>query len=284
MRKVKSLIKRGKLSAEEKKQIEHLCETKSDGEIGQILKRPENTVQNHRLEYLTKNPQMASRKIENIKIREDLHSNFQWEWIKKQFTSDELIFFEHSYVSLVSQFDSNILPTEQKQLFQAITLEIFMARHNQERVEVQDDITRLKRMVNAIYSDKSPEDMTSAEREWVTGLEGQINALRQSSQSKTKEFKDLSDKFSAILKESKGTREQRIQRAIDSKQKFTDLLRFLEEEEARNRTGIDMVIMEAGVEKEYQRLSELHVYADGEVDPPLLTPENYARLDHATTT
>lgn len=283
MRKIKSQIKRGKLSAEEKRKIEHLSETKSDAEIGLILKRPESSVQAYRIEYLTQNPNISTKKTEHIKIRQDLHNNFQWESIKKQFTSDELIFFENSYVSLVSQFDENIYATEQKQLFQAITLEIFMMRHNQERMEVQGDIERLKRMVDAVYNEKAPEEMTSAEREWVTNLEGQINALRQSTQSKTKEYKDLSDKYSSILKESKGTREQRIQRVIDSKQKFTDLLRTLEEEDIRQRTGIDMVIMNKAVEIEKDRLSQLHTYMDGTVDPPLFTPENCARIENETT-
>lgn len=281
MRKIKSLIKRGKLSAEEKKQIEKLCETKSDGEIGLILKRPESTVQAYRVEYLTQNPGLASKKNEHVRFREELHSHFQWESFKKQFTSDELIFFENSYVELVSQFNSDILPTERKQIFQAITLEIFMMRHNHERMMVQQSIDHLERMLNATWEQKSPEEMTVAERESVANLEAQINALRQSSQSKTREYKDLSDKYSALLKESKGTREQRIQRATDGKQKMTDLLLMLEEEELRNRIGVDMVIMNKAVKKEEERLSELHTFMDGEVEPPILTPENIERLNHA---
>lgn len=272
MKKIKT-IKRGRLSAEEKKQIETLCETKSDEEIGKMLRRPTESVQTYRVEYLTNNPGMLSQKNEYAEIRRSLHEHYQWESIKKEFSADELIHFEHSYIEWVSQFGGNILASERKQIFQSITIELFMSRHNRERQAVQCDIDRLEKMVAAEFSLKSPEDMSPAERERVTGIQAQINALRQTTQSKTKEYKDLSDRYSALSKELKGLRQQRIDR-IDNKDKdFMGVMRMLEDEELRARTGADMVIMQHAVDKEFDRLSQYHIYMDGDVGYPLNTPE-----------
>lgn len=267
------LNKRGRLSSDEKKQIEFLCETKTDDEIAALLRRPVESVQLYRIEFLTNNPGLASKKTQNIQIRDELRNHHKWESIKQQFTSDEIIMFENSYVELMGQFASNILPTERNQIFQAITLEIFMYRHNRERVQTQEDIDQLKKLIEIQFGKKAPDQMTTSERQQMIEWQGQLNALRQTTQSKTKEFKDLSDKYSALLKELKGTREQRIQKVENSKERFTDVLRMLEEEDLRNRVGIDMEIMNKAVEKEGERLAEYHTYMDNEVDIPFLTPE-----------
>lgn len=266
-------IKRGRLSAEEKKQIETLCETKSDVEIGKILRRPPESVQLYRVEFLTNNPGLASKKNEYMEIRQSLHDHYQWESFKKEFGPDELIHFEHSYIEWVSQFGGNILASERKQIFQAITIELFMSRHNRERQQVQGDIDRMEKLINAEFAVKSPDEMNAAEKEYVNNLSNQINSLRQTTQSKTKEYKDLSDRYSAITKELKGLRQQRIDR-IDTKDKrFIDILKNLEEEELRQRTGSDMLIMNHAVEKEFERLAQYHTYMDGDVDFPMNTPE-----------
>jgi uncharacterized protein YeaO (DUF488 family) len=274
MRKVKSNTKRGKLSVEEKNRIQRLCETKSNEEIAQILRRPLETIEKYKVQYYTNHPDIKPRNEEAEKVRQELHNYFQWESFKKQFTAEELIMFENSYVELMlDQFELNILPAERKQVFQAITLEIFMARHNRERMLVIEDIARLERMLNAEYDAKDPTEMSESDRSRILTLEGQLNALRQSSQSKTREYKDLSDKYSSLIKELKGTREQRIKNVEQRNEKFTDILKQLEEEEIRNRIGVHMVIMDKAVEKEKDRLSSLHTYMDNTVDQPLLTPE-----------
>lgn len=272
MKKIKT-IKRGRLSAEEKKQIEVLCETKSDEEIGKLLRRPVDSVKLYRIEYLTNNPGLASKKNEHVEIRESLHSHYQWESFKKEFSADELIHFEHSYIEWVSQFGGNVLASERKQIFQAITIELFMARHNRERQQVQSDIDRMEKLIELEFSAKSPEEMTAVDRERVGGITSQINSLRQTTQSKTKEYKDLSDRYSAITKELKGLRQQRIDRIDTEGKNFIGILKNLEDEELRNRTGTDMLIMNHAIDKEFERLSQYHTYMNGEVDFPLNTPE-----------
>lgn len=273
MKKIKSTIKRGPISQEEKKKIELWIETKTDKEIGLLLRRQPEVIQMHRVAIMANAPHVVENRKKGVGIKENLRAHPQWKHFKEQFTREEMILFESSYVELVGQFDANILPTEQKQIFQAITLEIFINRHNKERHDNQKDIERLKKMQEDIYNIPQ-EQRSNADKELLTGIINQIQAMQATSQSKTKEYKDLSDKYSNILKELKGTREQRIQKIENSGQKFTGLLRQLDEEDFRKRTGVTMNLMDAAADQERRRLSEYHTYMDGEVDKPLLRPED----------
>ena len=77
-----------------------------------------------------------------------------------------------------------------------------------------------------------------------------------------------------MLKEMKGTREQRIKRLEDSKQSFTSwVASMLQDPELMKTYGIEMEKMRLAMKKEEERLSALHQYEDGTVDQPFLTPD-----------
>ena len=77
-----------------------------------------------------------------------------------------------------------------------------------------------------------------------------------------------------MLKEMKGTREQRIKRLEDSKQSFTSWVASLMQDPAlMKQYGIEMEKMRMAMKKEGERLSGLHQYEDGTVDQPFLTPD-----------
>ena len=77
-----------------------------------------------------------------------------------------------------------------------------------------------------------------------------------------------------MLKDLKGTREQRIKAIEDSKQTFASLVKQIATDKSfRTKIGVDMEKMRLAMEKEKERLSEYHEYLDGTVDQPLLTPE-----------
>jgi hypothetical protein len=81
-----------------------------------------------------------------------------------------------------------------------------------------------------------------------------------------------------MLKDLKGTREQRIKAIEDSKQTFASLVKQIAtDSEFRSRIGLDMEKMRLAAEKEKERLSEYHEYEDGTVDQPFLTPETLLR-------
>jgi hypothetical protein len=78
-----------------------------------------------------------------------------------------------------------------------------------------------------------------------------------------------------MLKELKGTREQRIKRLEDSKETFASWIQALvQHPDMREELGVEMEKMRLSMEKERVRLAEYHKYEDGLVDQPFLTPDS----------
>jgi ribosome maturation protein Sdo1 len=77
-----------------------------------------------------------------------------------------------------------------------------------------------------------------------------------------------------MLREMKGTREQRIKRLEDSKQSFISwVANMMQDPETMKQYGIEMEKMKMAMLKEKERLSAFHKYEDGLVDQPFLTPD-----------
>ena len=83
-----------------------------------------------------------------------------------------------------------------------------------------------------------------------------------------------------MLKDLKGTREQRIKAIEDSKQTFASLVKQIAtDSDFRVQIGFDMEKMRLAAEKEKERLSDYYTYEDGMVDQPFLTPETLKQED-----
>ncbi|NDC96319.1 hypothetical protein EB077_13515 [bacterium] len=77
-----------------------------------------------------------------------------------------------------------------------------------------------------------------------------------------------------MLREMKGTREQRIKRLEDSKQSFVSwVANMMQDPETMKQYGIEMEKMRLAMLKEKERLSSYHKYEDGIIDQPFLTPD-----------
>ena len=77
-----------------------------------------------------------------------------------------------------------------------------------------------------------------------------------------------------MLKDLKGTREQRIKAIEDSKMTFASLVKKIATSpNYRTNMGVEMEKMRLAMEIEKERLSDYVQYEDGIVDQPFLTPE-----------
>ena len=105
-------------------------------------------------------------------------------------------------------------------------------------------------------------------------MERPIAVLRAAQESLGKDYKEMQSKKNMMLKELKGTREQRIKVLEDSKQTFAGWVRALiQDREMRQEIGSNMEKMRLAMNMEKGRLAEYHQYEDGLVDQPFLTPE-----------
>ena len=99
-------------------------------------------------------------------------------------------------------------------------------------------------------------------------------SLRASQESLNRDYRELQAKKASMLREMKGTREQRIKRLEDSKQSFTSwVASMMQDPDIMKKYGIEMEKMRVAMKKEEERLSQLHEYEDGTIDQPFLSPD-----------
>ena len=272
-RNIKCKAKKGPLSNEEKKNIADWLSFKADEEIARDLNRVLSQVVNYKKEYLAGAPSLTVRYSEAEEYRRELHAQSNWLQTQREFTEEELLFYENSYVEYRHQF-KDMTATELKQLYQLITLEVFMHRHNSDRMKSQREVERLEKLIAKEYSVEPPQRNIDK----IHLMEEQLIACRGASGGKTKEYKDLLEKHVELMKVLKGTRDQRIKN-IEDRGKFISILKELELEERRRSIGEITGLMDLAVTVERERLSKPHQYADKMIDQPILNANTYIETE-----
>mgnify|MGYP006248437021 FL=1 len=138
-----------------------------------------------------------------------------------------------------------------------------------ERKRHISETEKLQKQVDFEYS--LPESDRDTAR--LANLETQLSFARNSIANYTNEYTKLLNEQQKISKDLKATREQRIKRIEDGKSSWVGLIRMLEDEEIREKTGKEMEILNMASNKFKDKLSEYHTFADETVDKPFLLPE-----------
>ena len=192
-----------------------------------------------------------------------------WVEIKQQFTNSELDLFKYHWGRIVSQFNDDVLPTEEMQIVDVIKIEMLMNRCLKTNKDNIEAITRAEVELEGLLGSHEPEHLERA-----LNLERQLGALRAGQESINRDYRDLQTKKSSMLKEMKGTREQRIKKLEDAKQSFSVWVGQLNDSPDKiDQYGREMEMMRLAAEKERGRLSGYHKYTDGMVDQPFLNHE-----------
>jgi hypothetical protein len=268
--------KRGQLGLEEEKFIRDNIGLLSIEQIADQLNRTVKPVERYISE--AKIGLKTPDEQENDKtLRQKLHAKTFWTEIERQFDKDtgELDYFEDTWIGLVKQFREDVLPAEELQIKQFITIDILINRSMKERKRHIADTEKLQTEVDREY--QLDEELRDGPK--LANLETQLSFARNSIANYTNEYTKLLNEQQKISKDLKATREQRIKRIEDGKSSWIGLIRMLEDEEIREKQGREMEIMAMAVEKNKELLSEYHQYADDGVDMPLLTPETITKRD-----
>jgi hypothetical protein len=262
--------KRGQLSLDEEQFIRENMLSMSIERIASSLNRSTAPIER----YIEEN-QLARDPLEKSEekiLLQKLHSKSFWGEIKKQFDTDtgELEYFENVWINLVKQFREDVLPAEELQIKQFITIDILINRSMKERKRHIAETEKLQKQVDKEY------DKPEAERDIpkLANLETQLSFARNSIANYTNEYTKLLNEQQKISKDLKATREQRIKRIEDGKSSWVGLIRMLEDEEVREREGREMQILSMATDKIKEKLFDYHQYADNSLDLPFLTPES----------
>ena len=265
--------KRGQLSLDEEKFIRDNISKLSIDNIASSLNRSIAPIERYIEENrITKNPE--EQNDERI-LRQKLHSKNFWGEIKRQFDSDtgELEYFESLWTNLIKQFREDVLPAEELQIKQFITIDILINRSMKERKRHISETEKLQRAVDREY------EKTEIDRDIpkLANLETQLSFARNSIANYTNEYTKLLNEQQKISKDLKATREQRIKRIEDGKSSWVGLIRMLEDEEIREKEGREMEILSMATEKSKDILYDYHQYADNTLDMPFLNAESVSQ-------
>lgn len=257
-------MRKGRISKDEERIIKRLIDNLTVEEIAAQLNRDVESVENfikRKLRVGLTNEEAAAFSLENRPY---------WVELTSQFTGDELELFKYHWSRIIAQFKDDVFPTEELQVVDVIKLEILMNRCLKSNKDNLNEINVIEKMIR----DERALDKEQRDQDYLMNLERQMASLRASQESLNRDYRELQTKKASILREMKGTREQRIKRLEDSKQSFTSWVAMLmQDPETLKRYGIEMEKMRLAMLKEKERLSAFHKYEDGQIDQPFLTPD-----------
>lgn len=257
-------MKKGRISKDEERIISRLVDNLTVEDIAKQLDRDVESVESFIKRKLHKgltNEEVAAFSLE---------SRPYWNDLTNQFTTEELELFKYHWSRIIAQFKDDVFPTEELQVVDVIKLEILMNRCLKSNKDNLNELNTIDKMVK----DERSLDKDQRDQDYLMNLERQGAALRASQESLNRDYRELQSKKASMLREMKGTREQRIKRLEDSKQSFTSwIAALMQDPETLKRYGIEMEKMRLAMLKEKERLSAFHKYEDGIVDQPFLTPD-----------
>jgi hypothetical protein len=261
--------KRGQLSLDEEKFINDHISTLSIDQIAQQLNRSSAPIERYAIEN---NLLINKHNNDDKYLKHKLYQKNFWPEIERQFDKDsgELDYFASVWINLMKQFREDVLPAEELQIKQFITIDILINRSMKERKRHIVETEKLQKLVDNEYS-KSENERDIPK---LANLETQLSFARNSIANYTNEYTKLLNEQQKISKDLKATREQRIKRIEDGKSSWTGLIRMLEDEEIREKEGREMEILALATQKHKNNLENYHSYADNTVDKPFLTPDS----------
>ena len=257
-------MKKGRISKEEGRLIAKLADSVTVEDIAKKLDRSVDAIDEyikHKLKIGLSNVEIAAYSLEDRPY---------WIELEAQFTQSELELFKYHWSRIISQFKDDVFPTEELQVVDVIKLELLMNRCLKGNKENIEQINTYDTMIK----DERCRDKDQQDHDYIINLERQVASLRASQESLNRDYRELQAKKASMLREMKGTREQRIKRLEDSKQSFVSwVAQLMMNPDTMKQYGIEMEKMRMAMSKEGERLSALHKYEDGTVDQPFLTPD-----------
>jgi hypothetical protein len=257
-------MKKGRISKEEERIIARLIDSMTVEDIAKKLDRDVESIDNfikRKFRVGISGEEAAAFSLEDRPYYHELSG---------QFTDEELELFKYHWSRIIAQFKDDVFPTEELQVVDVIKLELLMNRCLKSNKDNIMDMTVFEKMVK----EERAKDKEDRDQDYILNLERQIAALRASQESLNRDYRELQSKKASMLREMKGTREQRIKRLEDSKQSFVSwVAHLMQDPDTMKKYGIEMEKMRLAMKKEGERLSALHKYEDGTIDQPFLTPD-----------
>ncbi len=204
----------------------------------------------------------------------ELHESPTWKQVRDQFTAPECRYYEEQYVLLLEQFGEGVVMTEKLQVNSLITYLILGQRTLAKAKETQADIKQARADLAhllGMYPDAERREERVNVR--IGRTMERIEQLEDRLASNTKEYKELDTNQQALMKQLKGTRDQRVQSLEGKTASFFDLMKELKDLNKRKAADRENELLRQATVRTMKELGKPFRYADGTVDRPLLSPD-----------
>lgn len=207
-------------------------------------------------------------------IDEDTVKEFRYspdfDSLKSEFTDEEMVRFEYKYLQWLTQFKQDVTASEKTQILLAIKYDILMSRCLQEQKKIMEDTKRWEKTMNDILAKETLDENDAKD---FAGVAQTIATQRNIIKDQTRSFTELTAKHKDLMQQLKATREQRIKNIENSKRDLMSLMKSLLDDKFREEEGERLAMVKMASEKEFERLSKIHKYVNGEKDRPILNAE-----------
>jgi hypothetical protein len=263
----------GRLSDEDKKFIRKNAETMNHEDISRHLARNPRTIKRY-IEKTLGLSTMISPKFEDRAVEYSIKKSIVWKELTGQFTKEELDKFLYHWRRIITQFGGDTLATEEMQVVDYIKMDLLMDRILTSQQDNLKDISDLEKKIMQEKAKTTPDDYKV--QNWLD----QISFRRASQEDVVKQYQNLLKEKQALLKGMKATRDARITHLKDSNENIPDWIRqIVTNDNKRKELGLYMEKMRLAMKAEETRLSELYVYSDGIVQPPIMTSETMKKIN-----
>lgn len=194
---------------------------------------------------------------------EKLQNKGFYQHIKEEFSDKELIHFAYQWDAMKQQFGEDVLYTEENQIVDTITLDILISRELKSQRKSEE---RQKEIIEELKK--------AVDQNEIESLKAELAGIRLCQRDHLRNYDSLIDKKMKSLERLKATRNQRD---IDlSSQKINwqaRLKEIIKNEQLRTELGKSLAKKKIAIDKEYERLAELHKFEDDKLDQPLLNSD-----------
>lgn len=265
----------GRLSTDEMEYIDQNKTHMPPDEIATFLNRNVEAVD----KYLKKYPhgyKTKSKKKKAYKRRSQVElkpSLPLLEQVRSELTRSELSKFQKMWREVIQQFKFDVTFSEQKQIKDWI---VFQIRADKEAIKQKDLADRIEKVLELIENEEAAPD---PDKKILSKLEDKHMLLVAEIGESERLYQRYHEIQTEIGKDLLMKRDQRVKTATDGKKNFIDMIKFLDDEEVRNKEGRDMVLLNMAAEQALRRLGEKHVYGDGSEDRPVYCTETLGEDD-----
>lgn len=266
-------LRKGSLSDEEKRSIEQLIKFDTFAEIGKKLKRDPTTIRKFcQRNGITKDKASVSKHIEEKKKRSP-----HFEELANVLTEREMDLAVRIYTELMKQFGSDILPSEEIQVIDFCVISALLNRalaREKQILQLTEQQSALRADLEKTRASIDDDEDREVYYEKVDEIDVRIAALSDELAKEKANQRAFIDKKEKAQRNMNASRDQRANELIRKNENWADFVAYLKNNHNfRIKLGYELEKFRLSIKEEYIRLSQLHEYADGVADFPVLNSE-----------